>query len=95
MVERLMADKPQKTVFDALCWTIRGFTLFMWVAVGLVMYMASYAHESGGPAYIWQEKLAIGTVFVMSIALWWFSGFVARKGREKEAARAAREAEDS
>ena len=90
-----MTDKPPRTIFDALCWTLRGFTLFMWFAVGLVMFMARDAAGSGGPAYIWQEKLAIATVVLMSIAIWWFSGFVARKGREKEAARLAREAEDS
>ncbi len=87
----MMAEKPERTMFDMLALIMKIFSVLVWLTMALVMYQATSAGDNGGPSFIWQEKLAIATVFLMSVAIWWFAGFVTRKGREKEAARKARE----
>ncbi len=79
-------EKPERTMFDALSWILRGFSLLVWVTMGVMLYVTGFSGHESSPSFLWQEKLAIGTVFLMSLAIWWFAGFVARKGREKVAA---------
>ncbi len=77
--------KPGRTMFDALSWILRGFSLLVWITMAVMLYVTGFSGHETAPSFIWQEKLAIGTVFLMSLAIWWFAGFVARKGREKVA----------
>ncbi len=82
-----MADgKPDRTMFDALSLILKGFSLLVWFTMGVMLYVTGFSGSKTAPSFLWQEKLAIGMVFLMSLAIWWFAGFVARKGREKVAA---------
>jgi len=89
-------EKPPRTLFDSLALVLKGFSVLVALTMGLMLYVVSSGqqHQSdGAPPFIWQEVLAITTVALMAAAIWWFAGFVARKGREKEAARIPAEAE--
>ena len=78
------AARGERTMFDALALILRIFSVLVWITMAVTGYMwFSAAREDGVMFTVWGEMLGIGTVFLMSLAIWWYAGFVARKGREK------------
>ena len=87
-----MAEKPEKTMFDMLALVMRVFSVLVWITMAVTGYIwFSAANAAGVDHVVWAEVVGIGSVFLMSLVLWWYAGFVSRKGREKEMERRARE----
>ncbi len=80
-----MPERNERTMFDMLAMILRGFSVLAWITLGITGYVwFSDALAQGVVFTVWGEMLGIISVFIMSVAIWWYAGFVARKGRERE-----------
>ncbi|WP_038036960.1 hypothetical protein [Thermopetrobacter sp. TC1] len=80
-----MPERNERTLFDMLAMILRGFSVLTWITLGVTGYVwFSSARADGVPFTVWGEALGIAAVFIMSLVIWWYAGFVARKGRERQ-----------
>jgi hypothetical protein len=79
-----MNQQRERTMFDTLATILRAFSVMTWITMAVTGYLWFNAAARDGVMFtVWGEALGITVVFLMSLVVWWYAGFVARKGREK------------